>query len=358
MRGNMQLAQMNPYNKFIESCRSEVTKREYTAALRRFMEHYEIANYSDILKLSVKEAEEMLIDYTLFMKKNDVSRGYLLQQMSGIKRFFFMNGVVLNWNLIIQYRGEFKRKQKDEAYSHEQIEKILQICDIRSRVVVLLFSSTGIRIGALPELKLKSLKKIGDLYQFIIYEGYDEEYTTFCTPECAAAIDSYLAFRERQGEKLGDESYLIRQEFDITDLEQVKNECKPVSSSTIRNVVWRSLIKTGIREVTHTKDKGHRKKISELHGFRKFFSTQLVNAGLNTEKRWLLEGHALKANDRSYVKPTLQELHDEYIKAINLLTINPENRLKRKVEKLEIEKSSYEDLAAEIAEIRRAIKSG
>lgn len=79
------------------------------------MEHYEIANYSDILKLSVKEAEEMLIDYTLFMKKNDVSRGYLLQQMSGIKRFFFMNGVVLNWNLIIQYRGEFKRKQKDEA---------------------------------------------------------------------------------------------------------------------------------------------------------------------------------------------------------------------------------------------------
>ena len=140
-----------------------------------------------------------------------------------------MNDLVLNWNKIIEYKGEFKRRQKDEAYSREQIETILQICDIRSRAVVLIFASTGIRIGALPELKLKSLMKIRDLYQFTIYEGYDQEYTTFCTPECAVAIDNYLSFRERQGEKFDGESYLIRQEFDINDLEQIRRKSKPVS---------------------------------------------------------------------------------------------------------------------------------
>jgi hypothetical protein len=73
------------------------------------------------------------------------------------------------------------------------------------------------------------------------------------------------------------------------------------------------------------------------------------------EYRILLEGHELEGNDPNYARVTEEELFLEYMKAVDLLTINPENRLKRKVEKLEIEKSSYEDLAAEIAEIRRAI---
>ena len=315
-----------------------------------------LRTYEDILKLSVKEAEEMIIDYVLHMKKGDLSRGYVTQQIAAVKRFLFMNDVVLNWNKIVEYKGEFKRKQKDEAYSHEQIERILQICDIRSRAVVLIFASTGIRIGALPELKLKSLQKIGDLYRFTIYEGYDQEYTTFCTPECAIALDNYLSFRQRQGEKLDGESYLIRQEFDISDLEQIRRKSKPVASSTIRNVVWRYMIKTGIREVNHTADKGHRKKIAEMHGFRKFFSSQLVNAGLNSEKRWLLEGHSLRGNDNSYVKPTLKELHAEYEKAIDLLTIDPANRLRKKVEKLEVEASQLQRLQAAVTALEQKIK--
>jgi integrase len=348
----MQLAVMSLYDKFIHSCKSEVTKKEYTAALKRFMSHYEIKGYEDILKLSVKEAEEMLIDYVLFMKKGDLSRGYVTQQIAAVKRFLFMNDVVLNWNKIVEYKGEFKRKQKDEAYSHEQIEKILQICDIRSRAVVLIFASTGIRIGALPELKLKSVNKIGDLYQFTIYEGYDQEYTTFCSPECATAIDNYLSFRERQGEKLDGESYLIRQEFDISDLEQIRRKSKPVSSSTIRNVVWRYMIKTGIRKVNHTADKGHRKKIAEMHGFRKFYTSQLVNAGLNTEKRWLLEGHSLRGNDNSYVKPTLKELQEEYFKAIDLLTIDPANRLKKQVKELQEDEDDILQVKEELASMK------
>lgn len=94
--------------------------------------------------------------------------------------------------------------------------------------------------------------------------------------------------------------------------------------------------------------------IPELHGFRKFFCSQLVNANLNTEKRWLLEGHVLPKNDSSYVR-VKDELFNEYIKAIDALTINPENRLKRKVEKLEIEKSQFDKLAAQIAALEKKI---
>ena len=36
----------------------------------------------------------------------------------------------------------------------------------------------------------------------------------FCTPECAKAIDTYLEFRERCGEKIGPDSPLFRKDFD------------------------------------------------------------------------------------------------------------------------------------------------
>ena len=75
------------------------------------------------------------------MKENNYSKYYFTQQMAATKRFLFMNGVVLNWDLINQYKGEFKRKQKDEAYSHRQIAKVLEICDIRTRVIVLVYAS-------------------------------------------------------------------------------------------------------------------------------------------------------------------------------------------------------------------------
>jgi hypothetical protein len=68
-----------------------------------------------------------------------------------------------------------------------------------------------------------------------------------------------------------------------------------------------------------------------------FFTSQLVNSKLQPELRWLLEGHALKANDKSYVR-VKDHLHDQYVKAINNLTINPENRLKEKVKSLEADR--------------------
>lgn len=71
------------------------------------------------------------------------------------------------------------------------------------------------RIGAPTEFKMKDLRKMDNLYQFIVYKGYDDsEYITSCTPECAQAIDSYLDCRKRYGEKIDDEPPLARDQFD------------------------------------------------------------------------------------------------------------------------------------------------
>jgi hypothetical protein len=79
-----------------------------------------------------------------------------------------------------------------------------------------LLSSSGLRHGALPILKIRDLKKIEkyNLYHIIAYrKSKKSKYYTFCSPECATLIDSYLDYRKKQGEQLKGNSPLIR-EFD------------------------------------------------------------------------------------------------------------------------------------------------
>jgi hypothetical protein len=66
-----------------------------------------------------------------------------------------------------------------------------------------------------------------------------------------------------------------------------------------------------------------------------------------------LEGHKLKGNDSHYIRVTENRLQQEYEKAINYLTINEENRLKRKIEVLEVEKSKLETIAKDVALLKR-----
>lgn len=50
-----------------------------------------------------------------------------------------------------------------------------------------------------------------------VYKGFREEYKTYCSLECASAINSYLDFRRRYGEQITSESYLIRRQFNRRD---------------------------------------------------------------------------------------------------------------------------------------------
>jgi hypothetical protein len=115
-------------------------------------------------------------------------------RLNSIFHFYAMNDVVLNKKKINMFKGEFSRKVIDRAYNHQEISKILQVSDLRMKVIILLMASTGMRIGALHSLKMRNLKKINGIYKVTVYEGSKESYFTFTTPECTSFIDSYLEF--------------------------------------------------------------------------------------------------------------------------------------------------------------------
>jgi len=73
------------------------------------------------------------------------------------------------------------------------------------------------------------------------------------------------------------------------------------------------------------------KNVATAHGFRKFFTTQRVNAEINPEIREVLLGHKIGLTG-CYYRPTVEKMYSEYEKALDTLTINQENRLRKKIQ--------------------------
>jgi integrase len=363
-----ELDQNDPLILFEESIKSEATKNMYRFHLKKFFD-FVGSNQDPLFENNPRAIEQKIIEFIISMKQQE-SKGYfsIHNHISPVLAFYKINDIVLNTSKIKRYFPSKKRANRDRAYTHEEIHKLLDIADERIRAVILILASSGMRIGAIPSLRLRNLEKVKlgyhydqYIYKFTMYENEQEEYYTFCTPECAAAIDLYLDMRTRYGEKLNKDSFLIREQFDIRDQFAIKKPIsRPLQGASLSYKIKDIAIRAGLRiqEELDIKIPGSiRKEVPIAHGFRKFFTTQLIESDLKTELRWLLEGHNLKANDSNYIRTTEKRLQQEYEKAIDNLTIDPSNRLKRTIEILKIEKSELEMLTADVAELKRMMKN-
>jgi integrase len=345
------------YSNFLHSLKSAKTKEIYNHALKQFMKFHHIENYTSLLAAS--NIEDKIQDYIISVVNRQLSTSFIKIFLASIKNFFEMNDIEnIRWRKLKRFMGEETPVHEDRCYRYEEIQTLINAADMKLKAVILLMASSGMRVGALSVTRLGHLKRMHDLYKISVYEGQKGKgkYYTFCTPEAAKAIDSYLQFRERCGEKLTTDSPLFRKDFDIDFHEAARNQVIPSSYHSIRMDVFNCLIKSGVRTIDHVNSFRNRKEVKMTHGFRKFFETQLVNAKLHEIIIRKLTGHSERDNlTQLYSKQTVDELLQEYVKAIDNLTINDENRLKRKVEKLEVEKSQFDRLAAEIEALKKKI---
>jgi integrase len=216
------------------------------------------------------------------------------------------------------------------------------------------------RIGAVPDLKIKHLTKIPQysLYQVTVYEGLHEEYYSFTTPEAAKAIDTYLEYRVRQGEKISQDAPLFRQQFDVRDMDIVKNP-KSMDKRVLADLIRQKIHRSGLMSITpltaENKPGKKRNPIKRAHGFRKFVTTTMINAGVNETVVDKLTGHST-GNRRAYYKPQSVDLLGEFLKAVDALTINEENRLRMKVQQLTIDVSEIAQFKKELDDLKELVR--
>jgi integrase len=332
---------------FVESLPSVHSKKVYRNNLRLYMQYRGLTECEQLLEGEPRLIQSQIIEYVLHLKKQNTLTGRSINtRLSSIQKFYEINDIELKWKKIKSYIGSRRKKMKDRAYTREEIVKMLEKADQRERIVVLLMASSGMRIGALPLLKIRNLERIDkySLYKITVYENEDEEYTTFCTPECAKAIDSYLDYRRRHGEQIFKEAPLIREEFDISDDIRAAKP-RHLSYFLFRTMVQKLRKRSGVIEKLPTRTQ---REVMESHGFRKFFQTRAITSGLSPLYAEFLMGHSSGGLAlESYVKPTHDDLLEGnnkmmgFVGVIDALTINEEHKLRREVKTLSENKVNF-----------------
>jgi site-specific recombinase XerD len=245
----------DPYFNFINTIKSPATKASYQYNIKLFMKYCKVKDIQDLL--TIDTPQQYIINYIMSLREKGLSWSSVSNALTAIYHFYAMNDITLNKKKINMFKGQFSRSVIDRAYTHQEIKKILDVSDLRMKVIVLLMASTGCRVASIPSLRLRNLEKVDshNLYKLTVYEGSNESYYCFTSPECASFIDAYLQYREKNGERLDKDSFLIRDQFDITDIEQIRNKSRGIALNTLRGIMGNHSSKSRF------KDSGPRIKI-------------------------------------------------------------------------------------------------
>jgi integrase len=369
------------YKNFINSCKSEATKNYYRSSLGYFMKYLQIEPEDDYSKLidgrDAKIIAADIIDWIIHLKDIEKkSPASINLYIAAVKHFYMINDVILNTKRINAFKPEFRNVVEDKPYTREQIKILLDKAEQRNRAIILLLSSSGMRVGALPNLRIGDLTPVDkyNIYQIQVYRRSSKKsrYVTFCTPECRKEIDTYLEYRKRYGERITENSPLFRTTFNHGDQLKAAYKIKPLCTSAIKHIINELLNVTGVRpsrkmnqaegQLWPQHNYNRHTNLMQLHGFRKFFYTTCTTSGLSTLYTEMLMGHDTGLKER-YTKLTPEDLlegNDKnvgYVDAIYYLTINEENKLKRQVETLRIEKSKIDELSMEMEKLKKALNN-
>jgi integrase len=335
MSNLLQLREYDACTFWLESLKTKSTLNAYTVHLSLFCKFHN-ADPDQLIKLnnSAGQLKTMVLNYIIYLKKiakpsagkpkrGELSVNSIKLYVKGVKSFLEFNEIALPWNKIAKFLPNDVTNSY-RSYTKEEIKKLLSIADPRDRCIILLMASSGIRVGAIQTLKVKSVKRLdGDVGIVTVYpESKDSVYATLVTPEFLTSLDEYLKYRKSQGEKITGESWLIRDKF--ATFSKKTNKPTPPSNKSINKQMRFLVRKAGL-------------PLEELqpdHSLRKFFNTALMNSDVAFTFKELLMGHSVKLDNVYYDKDSeksQQKILLEYMKAIDALTINDEYRLKKKI---------------------------
>ena len=170
-----------------------------------------------------------------------------------------------------------------------------------------------------------------------------EEYYSFVTPETYHVLKEWMEFRASYGERIDGNSWLMRDIWQTTNIDYgaklgLATYPKKLKSSGIKRILERALWEQGIRKPLKPGERRHEWKAA--HGFRKFYKShaEQVMRPINVE---ITMGHNIGISS-SYYRPQEKEVLNDYLNAVELLSINDdEKKLQSKVS--EIEQRAKED---------------
>ncbi|MGI9566637.1 MAG: hypothetical protein ACR2LL_06450 [Nitrosopumilus sp.] len=291
-----------------------------------------------------------------------------------LKKLFSMTDVPIAWGKIDSLiSDENDIQDKSRGYTVDELELICKFCDPMERVMVKLGASSGIRAGAHdldwghifkvyqiedgkyvwePEEITESIEKKFPVMCGLIrvYADSNAEYIGLVTPEWLNDLEIY---KQRW---IKETNHLPRPNDPL--FKRAGPLIKRMSYGGFRKRMERVVEDSGIR--VHLEDCKGKFNVPLFNGSRRFFNKQNKKAFSKNSKLAALiikeyqMGHGgLIKLDKNYFKEQVEELIDEYILAIPLLTVDGKARKQAELEKERIKKDELEIKVNEIEELKQ-----
>ncbi|MGF3573508.1 MAG: tyrosine-type recombinase/integrase [Candidatus Bathyarchaeia archaeon] len=265
-----------------------------------------------------------LDDYVGALQSEGYSPGHIANCVKAVKTFYRINGLRLE----LPYKLRKYVVSRDRAPTPEEIARLIDLADVRGKVIVSMLALGAFRIGTLCKLCYRHVRH--DLERDVvpvhihveatITKGKYHDYDTFIGREAVDNLKAYLEARRNGGlpnkippENLNDESPLIRDEH--------SKVVKPLTPSQVYNILHRLMAQAGLLG-----SKVGRRYTMRPHSIRKFFRTQMAALGIQTDYIEYMMGH------------TISTYHDIRMKGIEFLrgiyaasglSINPKTKPSR-----------------------------
>jgi len=359
--------------------KSKDSKRQYPNRLDRFLTFIELKGTIEekCVKLNElsKKDNNLLQSYLIRfinsqkvrIENKEISEGTLRIYIKAIKLFFSMNDIIVNWKKLSKGIPPVWNSTPDRIPTLDEIKKLLEHLDRRIKPIVFTMISAGFRVGSWDHIKWKHVIPIvkNDIIiaAKILLKNTkinNKEYFSFITPEAYHSLKDWMDFRKLHGENVTGESWLMRDTWQKIGKDHghcigLAKYPKTFGSIAIRNMIYEAWKVQGIRDkLSDPQVKRH--EFTSTHSFRKFFETKCQKAKMNHNHIKILMDHSF-GESQNYHFPTEQELLDDYLNALDLLTINEEFRLKNKIEVLEVEKSRLDRMEEKMKMMERMYRS-
>lgn len=135
-----------------EGIQSKHSRITYQQNFDRFLNKINIHDLQVLLDFSKNRPQiikEMIVDYIRYLsEEKEIRRNSIKTQIAPIIRFFRINNDDFNLRMdnFKLHLPPDESVNEDRAYTRDEIASILRSCDVRSRVMILLLCSTGMRI--------------------------------------------------------------------------------------------------------------------------------------------------------------------------------------------------------------------
>jgi hypothetical protein len=336
----------DPYALFLYAMKSPITQGIYVPKVARF---FTFIGLPPPLEEQSREfvnrcradgwAETWIMRFLQMLKRQvdskEIVATTLWNYVAPIKLFCEMNRITIPWKILTRGLPKAKKYARDRAPTREEIIQLCKYPDRRMKPIVYPMVSGGIRLGAWDYLKWGDIQYVEDkgVARMRVYTEEDEEYFTYISGEAYKELKDWMDFRAMSGERITKDSWLMCTLWNVRN-RHPDRVARKLKVSALKSLIHDAMKAQGLRTDLPTGKR--RYEFQALHGFRKFFKTQAQKVMIyeNVEK---LMGHCVDYSTNSYYKPSDNDLLEDYLKAMPLLTIESQQMLSASADTQRIE---------------------